>query len=85
MIFSFLLTCKLKEMSGELDPSEFRFFLTGGISLGGEQAPCPADWLSDKSWGEIIRLNDLKAFKGFQNHFNEHHAYYKQMNDSVTP
>jgi dynein heavy chain len=36
MIFSFLLTIKLKEMAGEMDQEEFRFFLTGGISLGGE-------------------------------------------------
>jgi dynein heavy chain len=65
MIFSFLLTCKLNEMAGTLDPEEFRFLLTGGISLGGEVPPNPATWLSEKSWGEIIRLNDLINFKGF--------------------
>jgi len=31
IIFSFLLTCKLNEMRGDLDQEEFRFFLTGGI------------------------------------------------------
>jgi len=59
LIFSFLLTCKLNEMRGELDYEEFRFFLTGGISMGGKLPPAPAEWLSEKSWGEILRLDDL--------------------------
>jgi dynein heavy chain, axonemal len=65
LIFSFLLTCKLLEMKNELDYEEFRFFLTGGISLGGELPPAPADWVSEKSWGEILRLEEMSAFKGF--------------------
>lgn len=84
MIFSFLLTCKLKEMKGELDMDEYRFLLTGGISLGGLSEP-PASWLSEKSWGEINRMCDLPHFKGFLNHFKEHVAYYQQMYDSTTP
>lgn len=51
-------------MKGELDQDEQRFLLTGGIALGGELPPCPADWLSEKSWGEIVRLNELPKFKG---------------------
>jgi dynein heavy chain len=42
MIFSFLLTCKLNEMDEKLDMEEFRFLLTGGISLGGEIPAIPA-------------------------------------------
>jgi dynein heavy chain len=62
LIFSFLLTCKLNEMKGELNYEEFRFFLTGGISMGGELPPCPAEWISEKSWGEILRLEEMSAF-----------------------
>lgn len=76
MIFSFLLTIKLKEMVKEIDLEEYRFLLTGGISLGGEQPELPVSWLSEKSWGEILRMCDLKHFKGFLNHFREHIDYY---------
>ncbi len=34
MIFSFLLTIKLNQMANDVDMNEFRFLLTGGVSLG---------------------------------------------------
>jgi len=85
MIFSFLLTCKLMEMAGELDPDELRFFLTGGISLGEIAEPSPAEWLSEKSWGEFIRLDHQKHFKGFLEYFKKNLSMYKEMYDSVRP
>ena len=85
LIFSFLLTCKLLEMKNELDNDEFRFFLTGGISLGGELPPAPADWLSEKSWSEILRLEDMPAFKGFVENFKDRINSYKAMYDSASP
>ena len=72
-------------MKGDLDTEEFRFLLTGGIALGGEQAPAPAEWISEKSWGEIIRLNDLPKFKGLLEHFRQKHASYKPLYDSPAP
>ncbi len=85
LIFSFLLTCKLLEMSKELDYDEFRFFLTGGISMGGELPPCPVDWLSEKSWGELLRLNELPAFKGVVDNIIAHQSDYKNLYDSTAP
>jgi len=32
--------------------------------------PAP-DWLSEKSWAEIVRCSDLPAFKGFMHSFKE--------------
>lgn len=85
LIFSFLLTCKLLEMRGDLNYEEFRFFLTGGISMGGELPAIPADWISEKSWGELLRLQDLPGFKGFTEHIKEKYASYKPMYDSAAP
>ena len=46
-----------------MDQTEFMFLLTGGVGLENKLAnPAPA-WLSDKSWDEICRMCDLKAFK----------------------
>lgn len=47
--------------------------------------PCPAEWISEKSWGELVRLNDLSGYKGFLEHFNQKHASYKPMYDSPSP
>jgi len=85
LIFSFLLTCKLLEMKQELIYEEFRFFLTGGISMGGELPPAPAPWLSEKSWGEILRLDDMPSFAGFVEHFKKKVDVYKEMYDSPNP
>jgi dynein heavy chain len=85
LIFSFLLTCKLLEMRGELNFEEFRFFLTGGISMGGELPPAPAQWLSEKSWGEILRLEDMPAFAGFVEHFKKRVDVYRHMYESAAP
>jgi len=61
MIFSFLLTIKLKEMNKTIDMSEFRFLLTGGIQVGVPPTP-PVPWLAEKNYGELIRLCDMPVF-----------------------
>ena len=65
LIFSGLLTIKLMEMNKELDNEELRFFLTGGVSLGDQLPECPCNWMSEKLWGELNRLNQLPNFNGF--------------------
>jgi dynein heavy chain len=84
LIFSFLLNIKLMELSEELENDEWRFFLTGGISLGDQLPDCPAKWLEEKSWGELCRLSKLPAFKGlletFDNHVEEFHNMYESQN-----
>jgi dynein heavy chain len=43
-----------------IESEELRFFLTGGISTGDVSKPNPApEWLSDKAWGELLRMTDL--------------------------
>ena len=43
-----------------IEAEELRFFLTGGISTGENAEPNPApEWLSDKAWGEILRMREL--------------------------
>ena len=83
MIFSFLLQCKIMELDGLLDLEEQRFFLTGGVSLGGELPENPApEWLSEKSWGEITRLGDMACFKEFMELFKKYLKEFKEMYDS---
>jgi dynein heavy chain len=39
------------------------FFLTGGVGLENKLANPAPTWLTDKSWDELCRLADLKAYK----------------------
>ncbi|XP_029642789.1 dynein heavy chain 12, axonemal-like isoform X2 [Octopus sinensis] len=69
LLFSFILTTKLLFAKDELDNAELLFLLTGGVGLENKLANPDTSWLSDKSWDEICRLTDLKAFKGFRENF----------------
>lgn len=85
MIFSFLLTIKLNVMSGEVDNTEFIFFLTGGVSLGDEIPEKPADWLSDNGWDELVRACKMQNFVGFMDHFLANIDTYKELADHPNP
>jgi dynein heavy chain len=85
MIFSFLLCIKLNQMSGEVEMGEFRFLLTGGVSLGEELPPKPADWLSDNSWAELNRACKLDGFKGYLDHFVKNIDIYKELAEHPNP
>jgi len=85
LIFSLLLCVKLMEMGNEIEDVQFKFFLTGGVSLGDEMPPNPTDWLSEKLWGEMNRLGKLSGFEGLVKHFIKDHAKYREMYDSSAP
>ena len=81
LLFSFLLCVRLMEFRGTLDDEEYRFLLTGGISLDEKLPEKPhVEWLSDKAWGEIVRLGALEKFNGFVKDFvakiNEYELLY---------
>ena len=85
MIFSFLLCIKLNQMAGEVQSDEFRFLLTGGVSLGEENPEKPATWIEDKMWAELNRGCKLPGFKGFMEHFVKNTDVYKQLLESQNP
>lgn len=86
MIFSFMLMIKLMQMRKEVDDKEYRFLLTGGVSLG-EELPTNPDptWISERQWGEIFRMSLLSSFKGFIEDFSKNKDIFKEMYDSTSP
>jgi dynein heavy chain len=73
LLFSFLLCMKLQTSGGLLDQSELRYFLTGSTSMD-LKVPNPTagtgdEWLSDKSWGDILGLDIIPALKGYSETF----------------
>ena len=69
----------------EMDKDEFMFFLTGGVGLENKLANPDPSWLSDKSWDEICRMCDLKAFKEFRRSFVQDIAEWKIYYDDREP
>ena len=67
---------------GEIDEDEWRFFLTGGVGLDNPHA-LPVEWLPNKSWDELCRVDDLPAFQGIQKSFTEEPKYWKRLYDSL--
>ena len=85
LTFSTLITLKLMEMAKETNAADLKFLLTGGVSLGDVLPDNPAEWLSEKLWGEMNRLDKLDNFKGWVDHFNKNHIHYRGMYDAQYP
>lgn len=49
-------------LSSEINPEEWLFFLTGGVSLD-NQITNKISWLQDIRWDELCRLDNLPKFK----------------------
>jgi len=70
---------------GKIDKTEWTFLLTGGVSMG-ELPPNPASaWLGERQWGELCRLSDLSALRGFREEFVTSLDSWQAIYDSSTP
>ena len=58
-----------------VDEDEWRFLLTGGIALDNMHKNPASDWLSDKSWAEIVRCSNMPAFQGLMEDFEKQVKY----------
>ncbi|ELT89912.1 hypothetical protein CAPTEDRAFT_157693, partial [Capitella teleta] len=85
LLFSFILCIGLLRSEGKIDDQEWRFLLTGGVALDNPFRNPAHDWLTDKSWAEIVRCSDLPAFSDFMDHFQKNIPGWKKINDSQTP
>lgn len=51
--------------SKEVDDHVWRFMLTGGVALENPHSNPAPDWMTDKSWSEIVRASELPHLTGF--------------------
>lgn len=51
---------------GRVDDVVWRFLLTGGVALDNPYPNPAPEWLTDKSWSEIVRADDLPNLGGFR-------------------
>jgi dynein heavy chain, axonemal len=61
MVCSFVLCIGILRSRKSFDEAHLYFFLTGGVGLENPHINPAPEWLSDKSWTEIVRASDLEG------------------------
>jgi dynein heavy chain len=94
LLLSFMLGVKTLQHGGSIDPKEWRFLLAGPSSTGNQRRSSTAgaqsdvlanpasDWLTEKSWTELLGVSQLPAFNGFDEHVAHNLEHYKAIFDS---
>jgi dynein heavy chain len=84
-LFSFILCIRVLLAQDEAEQSDYRFLLTGGVSLE-DPPPKPADWVPERCWGELFRLSKIhERYAGFHEKFFEQIDMWKKIYDDVDP
>ncbi|XP_041984652.1 dynein axonemal heavy chain 12 [Aricia agestis] len=84
LMFSFIMCSKMMLAANEMNYDEYIFLITGGIAVENIFKK-PIDWLSDKSWDEICRLNDLPNFNGIKENVVKDVVKWKEFYDDLEP
>uniref|UniRef100_A0A803TL59 Dynein axonemal heavy chain 3 n=1 Tax=Anolis carolinensis TaxID=28377 RepID=A0A803TL59_ANOCA len=85
LLFSLLLTVGIMKGKGEIDDEVWRFLLTGGVALDNPYPNPGPEWLTDKSWAEIVRASGLENLHGLMDHFEANIWSWKMIYDSAKP
>ncbi|KAG7492071.1 hypothetical protein MATL_G00010690 [Megalops atlanticus] len=85
LLFSLLLTVGIMQGKGLVDDIVWRFLLTGGIALDNPHPNPTPEWLSDKSWSEIVRASKLPNLDGLFEHVRDNVPKWKNIYDSGKP
>ncbi|XP_050526602.1 dynein axonemal heavy chain 12 isoform X2 [Daktulosphaira vitifoliae] len=83
-LFSFIMCSTIMLAENKIEKQEFMFLISGGVGLKNtENNPC--DWLLEKNWDQLYRLNELVNFKGIKEHFIQNINEWKEYYDLVEP
>ena len=64
---------------------EWMHLLSGGTNMVAElENPAP-EWISSRSWQEILTVGSLPTFAKFPGSFYKHLVHYKEYFDSIEP
>ncbi|XP_010001540.1 PREDICTED: dynein heavy chain 3, axonemal [Chaetura pelagica] len=85
LLFAFILTVGIMKGKGQIDDEVWRFLLTGGVALDNPHPNPAPDWLSDKSWAELVRASSLKNLHGLMEHVRDNSSKWKLIYDSLRP
>uniref|UniRef100_A0A8C3L813 Dynein axonemal heavy chain 3 n=1 Tax=Chrysolophus pictus TaxID=9089 RepID=A0A8C3L813_CHRPC len=85
LLFSLLLTVGIMKGRGQIDDEVWRFLLTGGVALDNPHPNPAPDWLSDRSWAELVRASSLRSLQGLMEHVRDNFSKWKRVYDSARP
>ncbi|KAH0504188.1 Dynein heavy chain 3, axonemal [Microtus ochrogaster] len=85
LLFSLLLTIGLLKEKKAINEEIWYFLLTGGVALDNPYPNPASEWLSEKSWGEIVRASSLPRLKGLMEDVEHNIKEWKQIYDSAWP
>ncbi|XP_062999548.1 dynein axonemal heavy chain 3 [Elgaria multicarinata webbii] len=85
LLFSLLLTIGIMKGKDEIDDEVWRFLLTGGVALDNPYPNPAPEWLTEKSWAEIVRASGLKNLDRLMDHVESNLLKWKAIYDSAKP
>lgn len=87
LLFSFQMTARLQQSEGKLFQNELDFFIKGSVALEKNERPCPAKWLNDKGWADLLKLSVdfANEFADVPAHLTENLDEWKKWYDLETP
>ncbi|CAH8492971.1 unnamed protein product, partial [Dicrocoelium dendriticum] len=85
LLFSLLMCYSLMKSKNLVDEEVWRFLLTGGVALDNPHPNPAPNWLSEKSWAEIVRASNLTELQDFMDAVKSNPDSWKQMYDSTEP
>ncbi|XP_024913275.1 dynein heavy chain 3, axonemal-like [Cynoglossus semilaevis] len=85
LLFSLLLTVGIMQGRGQIVDQVWHFLLTGGIALDNPHSNPAPEWLSEKSWTEIVMASELPDLGGFFEHVQSNISEWKKLYDSGHP
>ena len=74
LLFAFLISIKVQQFEGQIEPWNLTFFLTGMCGLATTEEN-QTTFLSDKSWREMLQLNS--KIPGLRDHILKNHLNWK--------
>jgi dynein heavy chain len=85
LLFSFTLCIKILQGENKVDPTEYRFLLSG-ISPKNNEGPMPeSSWLKDNVWLDLCQMSGMDAFEKLPTTFGPKLEEWQQVFDSPEP
>jgi dynein heavy chain len=85
LLFSFLLCVRILTNQGKINMDEWRFLISGGTVVPDKLDNPAPDWISERTWMDILTLPALSNFTPFAKEFAQLMDGFKRMFDSTEP
>lgn len=85
LLFSFLVCARILMNRSEIDMTEWKFLIVGGIAIPEElENPAP-EWISERMWMDLSMLPILPKFASIAKEFKDDLEGWKKIFDSTAP